>query len=355
MVSPFSGRPSPPRPGESLDPTICLQLAKGATLNLNTSRYIMLAGLTIALYDIFLLSSDEIRLVWNSGSKMSVRLLYFFNHYVPPALLIIANYQMSPFRPPLSTNVCQTWIPFALCFQVISGICSSYILLLRVIALFGSRRGINLLVYTLFFFSYGICISAAIACIISMRGGMGYYIDFGGVCSFSGNQIWFIVVMTSPILFEICAGILTFYKAFRHAYALWNAAHFPLLHSLLRDGIFFCLTMVALRLCNAFIWAMLPSGSAYLGLYLLWAPLSVMTTRFYLNIKDVATCDPFSPEYSTMMGQMRRRAVVNSSQATTFARVPHSDFATPKSTKPGAYEETPTDTLRDSFEMAPTL
>ena len=67
------------------------------------------------------------------------------------------------------------------------------------------------------------------------------------------------------ILFEFCAGVLTFYKGFRHAYALWNAASFPLLHSLLRDGIFFCLIIVALRLCNAFIWVMLPSGSAYLG------------------------------------------------------------------------------------------
>ena len=43
------------------------------------------------------------------------------------------------------------------------------ILLLRVIALFGDRRGINGLVYTLFFFSYGICIAAAIICIVSMR------------------------------------------------------------------------------------------------------------------------------------------------------------------------------------------
>jgi hypothetical protein len=84
---------------------------------------------------------------------------------------------------------------------------------------------------------------------------------------------------------------------------------------------------------------MLPSGSAYLGrqlgndlankltlylgLYILWAPLSVMSTRFYLNVKNVATVDPFSPSYSTTIGQIRQRAL-ESKKSTTFARVSYS-------------------------------
>ncbi|KAG8810848.1 hypothetical protein FRC17_002737, partial [Serendipita sp. 399] len=61
--------------------------------------------------------------------------------------------------------------------------------------------------------------------------------------------------------------------------------------------------MILLRMCNAFIWLMLPKGSAYLGLYLLWAPLSVMSTRFFLNIKSAATFDPFLPRYPASMQQ----------------------------------------------------
>ncbi|PVG03173.1 hypothetical protein CPB86DRAFT_695685 [Serendipita vermifera] len=349
-----TARPGPPPAGEKLDPYVCMQILAGAALNITNSRYLTVAGLTIAMYDIFLLFSDEIRLVWTHRSKRSIKILYFFNHYVPPIFLIIANYQIAPFRSALSTNIfsCRLWIPFALCFQVISGICSSYIILLRVIALYGDHRTVNLVTYTLFYVSYGVCISAAVICIVSMREHMGYYIDLGGICNYTGNQIWFIVVMVSPILFELTAGILTICKAFKHAYALWSSASSPLLHSLLRDGIFFCMIIVALRVCNVFIWTMLPSGSAYLGLYILWAPLSVMSTRFYLNVKDVATVDPFSPSYSTTMGQIRRRAL-ESKKSATFARVSHSHPAE-RSFSIAIRTDTQVDTWTDEYQMTTT-
>ena len=46
--------------GARLDLAVCTQLLTGATLNIITSRYIAVAGLTIAIYDIFLLFSDEV-------------------------------------------------------------------------------------------------------------------------------------------------------------------------------------------------------------------------------------------------------------------------------------------------------
>lgn len=47
--------------GEWLDPAVCTNLAMGATFNLTNSRYLTVAGLTVALYDIFLLMADEVR------------------------------------------------------------------------------------------------------------------------------------------------------------------------------------------------------------------------------------------------------------------------------------------------------
>lgn len=305
------------QPGEFLDPAICAQLLTGAILNLNTNRYILAAGLTIALYEIFLLFSDEVRLVWNSGSKMSMRLLYFFNHYIPPALLIVANYQLSPFRHGLNNDFCRMWISCALIFQVMCGMCSSYVLLLRVIALFGDNLTVKRLIYGAFIASYSISITSIAICVVSIHRRMGYYLDLNGVCSYSDSEIWFIIAMTSPILSEVIAGGLTIWKAFHHAYALWSSSSAPLLHSLLRDGIFFCVSIVCLRVCYAFIWFMLPKGSAYLALYILWAPMSIMSSRFYINIKSVATVDPFSPEYSLSLSPRKRITT----GGTTFARV----------------------------------
>jgi hypothetical protein len=44
-----------------LDPAVYFNLIQGATLDITSSRYITVAGLTVALYDIFLLLADEVR------------------------------------------------------------------------------------------------------------------------------------------------------------------------------------------------------------------------------------------------------------------------------------------------------
>jgi hypothetical protein len=46
--------------GAYLDPTACANLIQGATLNITNSRYIVVSGLAVALYDIFLLLADEV-------------------------------------------------------------------------------------------------------------------------------------------------------------------------------------------------------------------------------------------------------------------------------------------------------
>jgi hypothetical protein len=57
----FPGFPTDNGEGPRLDIQTCLELMSGALLNITVSRYIMAAGLTIALYDILLLFSDEVR------------------------------------------------------------------------------------------------------------------------------------------------------------------------------------------------------------------------------------------------------------------------------------------------------
>ncbi|CAG7847290.1 SubName: Full=Uncharacterized protein {ECO:0000313/EMBL:CCA71023.1} [Serendipita indica DSM 11827] len=173
--------------------------------------------------------------------------------------------------------------------------------LLLVIALFGDNLTVKRLIYGAFIASYSISITSIAICVVSIHRRMGYYLDLNGVCSYSDSEIWFIIAMTSPILSEVIAGGLTIWKAFHHAYALWSSSSAPLLHSLLRDGIFFCVSI----------------GSAYLALYILWAPMSIMSSRFYINIKSVATVDPFSPEYSLSLSPRKRITT----GGTTFARV----------------------------------
>lgn len=58
-----------------VDPAVCINLIQGATLNITNSRYITVAGLTVALYDIFLLLADEVRhVLLNRGYQAHLRL-----------------------------------------------------------------------------------------------------------------------------------------------------------------------------------------------------------------------------------------------------------------------------------------
>ncbi|KAG8777821.1 hypothetical protein FRC16_004029 [Serendipita sp. 398] len=73
--------------------------------NLSKCRYTSVAGLTVVMYDIVLLLSDEIRLVWQRPKKNPSRIAYFINRYVPPVFLIVSNYHLSGFRGPLTNTL----------------------------------------------------------------------------------------------------------------------------------------------------------------------------------------------------------------------------------------------------------
>ena len=49
-------------------------------------------------------------------------------------------------------------------------------------------------------------------------------------------------------------------------------------------------------------------------MYILWAPMSVMSARFYINVKNVAARDPFFPGYSSIRKE-------TTGGTATFARV----------------------------------
>ncbi|KAG9057979.1 hypothetical protein FS842_002314 [Serendipita sp. 407] len=82
-----------------------IQELAAALSNITKCKYTSVAGLTIVLYDILLLLSDEIRLVWHKPRMNASRIAYFINRYVPPVFLIVANYQLGGFRGPLTDKL----------------------------------------------------------------------------------------------------------------------------------------------------------------------------------------------------------------------------------------------------------
>jgi len=98
-----------PRTVDSMSTTSSLaqliQVLTETVSNIDKSRYTSAAGLTVVLYDILLLLSDEMRLVWQVPRKGLAKSCYLINRYIPPMFLIVANYQLAGYRGPLTDSL----------------------------------------------------------------------------------------------------------------------------------------------------------------------------------------------------------------------------------------------------------
>ncbi|KAG8827785.1 hypothetical protein FRC19_000289 [Serendipita sp. 401] len=328
-----------------------IQELAAALSNITKCKYTSVAGLTIVLYDILLLLSDEIRLVWHKPRMNASRIAYFINRYVPPVFLIVANYQLGGFRGPLTDKVsfalkpsctasqrnsCKVWISTASITQVLTGICATYILVLRVLALYGASRNLSIVIYTLFTISYGICMGITINAVLVIKE-KAYFDPLVHVCSVKSTPEIFRFIFLTPVFFEILIGVLTFWKGLQHAYVISHASAAPMIHIMLRDGLIYFTSVVGLRLWNALIWVFLPQSLIYLGIYILWALVSTFVSRFFLNILNIASVgsvDGFSIEYATVREKERAaaRQGTNTVSGVDFAlqmrlrRGPHDTF-----------------------------
>ncbi|KAG8797468.1 hypothetical protein FRC17_007732, partial [Serendipita sp. 399] len=228
-----------------------------ALSNLTKCKYTSVAGLTVVLYDILLLLSDEVRLIWQKPRMNASRIAYLINRYVPPVFLIVANY---------------------------------HILVLRVLALYGAGRTLTIVIYTLFAISYGICLGITINAVIVIKE-KAYFDPLVHVCNIKSTPEIFRFIFLTPVFFEILIGGLTLWKGLQHAYVISHASAAPMIHIMLRDGLIWFTSVVGLRLWNALIWVFLPQSLIYLGIYILWALVSTFVSRFFLNILNIASTE----------------------------------------------------------------
>jgi len=182
----------------------------------------------------------------------------------------------------------------------LTGICATYILVLRVLALYGTRRYFPIILYTLFIASYATCLGITIDAVLVIRA-QAEYNDIVRVCSVNTTPKIFRAIFITPVFFEVFIGALTFWKAIQHAWVISNASAAPMLHIMFRDGLVWFTAVVGLRVWNALIWMFMPQSMIYLGIYILWALVSTFVSRFYLNILGVANAgvDGFSTEIAS--------------------------------------------------------
>ncbi|KAG8760351.1 hypothetical protein FRC14_003363 [Serendipita sp. 396] len=255
------------------------QLADAAG-NLTKSKYTSVAGLTVLLYDIVLLLSDEVTLIWKRPRWSPSRFAYLINRYVPPVFLIIANYQLGGFRGQLTDNLRKLGRHVFNCPGPYGSVCDIY------------PRTTSVTVHA----------------VVNEK---LYYDRLAHVCNVKSTPKSFRFIFLAPIFFEIFIGVLTFWKCFQHAYVISHASAAPILHILLRDGLIWWVSIVGLRVWNALIVVLSPISMIYLGVYIQWALVSTLVSRLFLNvIKAVngGSEDAFSSDYADVREKERAAA-----------------------------------------------
>ncbi|PVG01973.1 hypothetical protein CPB86DRAFT_870669 [Serendipita vermifera] len=257
--------------------------------NISASRYMSAVGMIVVLWDTIITLPDEVQFIWPMPFGL-IKSIWIFSRYLVPGLIIMSNYQFMEARPALTDRVCQVYIIFLIWIVNISFAASNWLLLLRVSALWGRRRSI---IYPLYAFYVGLyfTITVIVGVATASMSDTLFYDPFIKVCSFM-TRIPKAAIHSQwlPIIFDIVIFILTAVKAKQDNIALQRGSRqtAPVLFILFRDGGIYCVLIIALRIINFAAWAFMDESLVYVMIVFLWAMVTTLINRFYLNLRRVA-------------------------------------------------------------------
>ncbi|QRW24708.1 hypothetical protein RhiXN_11620 [Rhizoctonia solani] len=120
------------------------------------------------------------------------------------------------------------------------------------------------------------------------------YSQLAGICTVSEKPVTLQAVWAAPLGFEILIFAMTLHKCLEHAKT--QQLQVPLLRTLYRDGFLYFLVIVVMRILNLALWIVAPVSLIYLGLYFIWALITLLISRLLLNLRNVSNHTQWSAE-----------------------------------------------------------
>lgn len=258
-----------------------LTLAVG---QISISRYLCGVALVLSLYDWLLLLEAESETVWK-GRWTLPKIIYYFNRIVTPAGLMAANYQLTDQRSGvLSASFCRAYTFANSLIELLSFFLSNWLLTLRLVALYKRKPLVVWFLYTFLITSY----LATLGLMVYTLYTFGLSIHYSSIlhaCSSNTRSPLMPAIFLAPAAYECTLFGLTGFKAWQDSKLFYqSSANAPFLTVLYRDGLICFVIMMGVRIWNVWIYATQPLSAAYLGIYLLWATMTILSTRVYLNL-----------------------------------------------------------------------
>ncbi|KAJ7072045.1 hypothetical protein C8F01DRAFT_1361477 [Mycena amicta] len=255
-------------------------------VDITVTRYVNAAAFVILLYDHLLTLGTESTLIW-PAKFTSAKALFLYVRYVVPCAMILYTIQLSGLSTTLtlSTIVCRWWMGFAAFVGWAAVASSNFLILLRLWVIWDRDR--KLMVRTLLCFVVVQTVGLAAACILvwQMRPALYWNTDLR-MCAFS-HHIQVSILWVPGMVFDIVLFSITW----------WNALHKPrasntrLAAAMYRDGLFYFVLLLVLRIINTIIASApnIKSGLTFVAMFPVLCFTSTTTCRLILKLREVAS------------------------------------------------------------------
>ncbi|KZP07957.1 hypothetical protein FIBSPDRAFT_1052678 [Athelia psychrophila] len=260
--------------------------------NGDLTKYMLLVGLTVLLYDHALTFRYEVQHIWR-GRFGVVSAMFIANRYIVPWLLLVDGYEF--FFLESSFRFCKIWTIFQAYLTVASYGCAHFLVAMRVYAIYGGARWMRISLWT------AACIFVIVGLAIGTSGTLeviSTMVPQDGVCISSIPKYMWTAYLPS-VLFESALFFLTVYAAISKMTARQDVS--DLMLKLIRDGMLYFVAVSVCTLFGLITWAVAPPQYIALAHDLSLAMVNVAAFRLVLNLKVYASRSQDNQEGESFM------------------------------------------------------
>jgi len=265
------------------------------------------------VYDILLTLDIEINLVWPAPLSV-VKGLFLLNRYLIPGVYLWVTYMLSGLaNPNLDDTYCFNFFMIILMLQVLTNNCfGASLILLRVYALYNRDKRILLTLSALLLLELSTAFGISVwASVYARDAGWIVFVPLFDTCAFTAYVSWLWVVFPFMILYDVTVFVLILRKTWEHVSK--TNSRTSLLSTLLIDGLWYFLVMLAGELLNLIAFASFPSTLFLVGLNIMWCINATMVSRIFLNLRNTA-----SPQDWTQLTAFKQAEPSDDAPITTF-------------------------------------
>lgn len=255
-----------------------------AVANFRASHYLAVSGVTVLVYDYLLCLPTEIAHVW--GSRLSLPItLYYMVRYLPIVWAIVGTYHVAAIG---TTEFCRVYLPVQMVAQAITYIPATWILCIRVLALYQSSRWLRYLVYGSLCLTHLASLAVGSVAIESISDSISYNRTVRECTSHPPRLLGGSLLVLLPI--EILLVFLQLMHSIRHRQFLEHVSGvtLPILNALYIDGTMYFILVFALRLWAGLMLAIGTDTLFFLPIFAEYAFTSIAISRLFLHLRIVA-------------------------------------------------------------------